>query len=246
MATKKDKQQPQAEKQAGFAPVLPHVEVVKVADLKPHPRNYRKHPDDQLDHIIESIRTNGIYRNVVIAKDGTVLAGHGVLQAAQKAGFAELPAIRLPFAPDSAPALKVLTGDNEIGHLGEVDDRQLTELLKEIQQTDLSGLGLLGTGYDEMMLANLLYITRPASEIEEKKDAAQWVGMPEYEDGGEPYRIVISFENLDDRDRYIREYGLRIDYGSTKGKTWSTRWPFTERIDAAAVRVMPPSESKEG
>lgn len=47
-----------------------------IDELRAHPRNYRRHPDDQLAHIMRSIELHGFYRAVVIARDGTVLAGH--------------------------------------------------------------------------------------------------------------------------------------------------------------------------
>jgi ParB-like chromosome segregation protein Spo0J len=52
-------------------------EQASLTDLKPHPRNYRTHSDDQLKHLIQSIKEHGFYRNVVVIKDGTILAGHG-------------------------------------------------------------------------------------------------------------------------------------------------------------------------
>jgi ParB-like chromosome segregation protein Spo0J len=73
-------------------------EDVALDDLKPHPRNYQQHPDDELAHIMESIKTHGFYRNVVIARDGTILAGHGVTQAARKLGYTHVPVIRTPYA----------------------------------------------------------------------------------------------------------------------------------------------------
>src|SRR2546430_11899104 len=126
--------------------------VVPIDMLKPHPRNYRKHPDDELEHIMESIRTHGFYRNIVLAKDGkTILAGHGVVEAARRLGYKEIPAILIDYEPDDPHALKVLVSDNEIAHLAESNDRALTELLREVANAG----DLLGTGYDEMMLANL-------------------------------------------------------------------------------------------
>lgn len=132
-------------------------ENVLLEDLKPHPKNYREHPEDQIEHLIQSIKEHGLYRNVVIAKDGTILAGHGVVKAVTKMGMDSIPVIRMNVAPNSPAALKVLAGDNEIGRLGEVDDRMFTEILKEIRDTDVTGL--LGTGFDDMMLADLLKVT---------------------------------------------------------------------------------------
>src|SRR5262249_41458887 len=128
------------------------IELIAIRELHPHPRNYRTHPPDQLEHIQQSIREHGLYRNVVIARENTILAGHGVVKACQEMQIEQIPVIRLPIDPDSPQALKLLTGDNEIGHLAEVDDRMFIEILKEVR--DLGELR--GTGYDEMMLSNLI------------------------------------------------------------------------------------------
>ena len=61
--------------------------MTSVEDLTPHPQNYRDHPQDQIAHIVRSIEEHGFYRNVVVAKDNTILAGHGVVQAAQQLGM---------------------------------------------------------------------------------------------------------------------------------------------------------------
>ncbi len=55
--------------------------VVPIAELKPHPRNYKKHPADQLAHLEASLKQYGQFRNVVVARDSTILAGHGVVAA---------------------------------------------------------------------------------------------------------------------------------------------------------------------
>ncbi len=210
------------------------VELVALEKLKAHPRNYREHPDDQIEHIIESIKANGVYRNIVCANDYTVLAGHGVMKACRKMGLKEVPVIRLEFGPDDVRAMKVVTGDNEIGHLGEINDRLLTEILKEIKEQDERGL--LGTGYDEKMLASLLFVTRPQSEIRSMDAAAHWAGMPDYEAGADAVRLVITFPNAKEQARFVKEHGIRMDKEAKKGTTWSTRWPWTEREDGGAIR----------
>lgn len=204
----------------------------RVAELKFHPRNYRKHPADQIAHLMQSIRVNGFYRNVVVSRDDTILAGAGTVTAARKLGMERVPVVRLPIEANDPRALKVIAGDNEIGRLAEVDDRALTDMLMEIMGTEPEGL--LGTGFDKMQLASLLYVTRPATELADIDAAAEWVGMPEYVDGQEQYRVVITCVSEEDRDRFVAEFGLTID--KRLGRTWSTRWPFTVREDVAAVR----------
>jgi len=207
------------------------VELAPVEALKPHPRNYRGHPDDQIEHIVASIQAHGVYRNVVIAQDGTILAGHGVVEACRRLGLPRVPVHRLPLAPDDPRALKVLTGDNEIEHLAEQDDRLLTELLREIKDQDAAGL--LGTGYDEMMLANLVFVTRPESEIQDFDEAAQWVGLPGYEAAPDPLKVTVNFANAEDRAGFFRRLGVAFT-----DKTDSIWWPPREREDKLSLKFV--------
>lgn len=218
------------------APEEPRVhekEVVEISRLRPHPRNYKRHPDDQLEHIAASLRTYGYYKDVVVARDYTILAGHGVIQAArEKLRATRAPVTRLDLAPEHPLALKLVALDNEVGRFGESDDRALSELLREIRSAE--GVGLLGTGYDDSMLAALVMVTRPASEIRDVNAAAEWVGMPEYDAGEPQIKLVVSFRTEADRDKFVGEAKLKID--KVAGLTWSTRWPFTEREDVAGVK----------
>lgn len=121
--------------------MIERTEMVPLRDVQPHPQNYREHPDDQLEHIVASIRAHGVYRPVVLARDNTILAGHGVVQALQQLNAETVPVIRLDIDADSDEAIRVLVGDNEVSHLGVRDDRLLTDLLK--------GVDLMGTGFDD-------------------------------------------------------------------------------------------------
>jgi hypothetical protein len=208
----------------------PLAETVSIDKLKPHPRNYRTHPEDQLAHIRESIRKNGIYRHVVVADDYTVLAGHGTLQAAKLEGYTEVPVVKLPLKADSPRALKVLTGDNEIGRLVDVDDYNLSQILKEVGDID----GLLGTGFDEMQLANLVMVTRPSSEIEDINEAAHWVGMPKFENVPAPLKLIISFKNEDHRNELLKRLKVK-GFAKATGKTLSMWWPQRDREDVKSV-----------
>ena len=206
------------------------IEYVAVSELKPHPKNYREHPDDQLDHIVQSIKDNGHYRNVVIAKDNIILAGHGVVKASNKMGLKTIPVVRLDVPHTDQKAMKVLTGDNEIAHLGIVDDRLLSELLKDIKDSDITGL--LGTGYDDAMLANLVMVSRPASEIEDFDAAAEWVGMPEYEKGEKPLQLIINFANVEDREKFAKLVGSPVT-----DKTKSIWFPHRDKDDESSLRI---------
>jgi len=135
-------------------------EVVPLASLKPHPRNYKKHPAEQLKHLCASLRQYGQFRNVVVARDSTILAGHGVVLAMAKLGWEEATVVRLDLDPASPKALKLVALDNELPKFAETDDRMLTELLREVAAAD----GLLGTGFDDRSLTELTGDFLPGGE----------------------------------------------------------------------------------
>lgn len=213
-------------------------EMVPVGDLKKHPRNYKEHPEDQLDHIQKSIEEHGFYRNVVIAQDGTILAGHGVWLAVKRMGLfgpSHIPCIRMPLDPEDPRALKILISDNEVGKMAETNDRDLTEMLKDVMTAD----DLLGTGFDPMSLAALTMVTRPASEIRTFDEAAEWVGMPEYEAGGDPLKVVVQFDDEATRVKFMEAIGATVINKKT-ARVWSIWWPEREKEDLSSVKFKAP------
>jgi hypothetical protein len=139
---------------------------------------------------------------------------------------------RLALDPLEPTALKLLAGDNEIGHLAEIDDRALSELLKAIKDQDTTGL--LGTGYDDAMLANLVMVTRPASEIADFDAAAEWVGMPEYDEGSEVLTLTVRFHDEAARTAFLGI--IQAETIDKRNAAWSLWWPNAPRDDLASVR----------
>ncbi len=214
------------------APLQHEVVSVDPSTLKPHPKNYREHPQEQLDHIKHSLQQHGVYRNVVVARDGTILAGHGVVMAMMQMGSTKIPVIRIDIDPDDTTALKILTGDNELGRFAEVDDRALSELLKRISDDDIAGL--VGTGYDEKMLANLVFVTRPKQEIDGDDDAEAWAGMPDYGDSPIPFKLVLICDSQESREDVIKM--LKVNASARGGGyVMSARWPPAKNEDLSSV-----------
>jgi len=209
------------------------LETVAIASLRPHPRNYQAHPDDQIAHLARSVEDHGVYRPVVIASDDVILAGHGLVLALRHLGRTEVEVLRLPIASDSPLALKVLVADNEIRHLAERDDRGLSELLRTISEDALDGL--VGTGFDELMLANLVVVTRPKSEIRDLDAAAEWVGMPDYTPAPDPLRLSVSFASEEDRAAFFAALGgtmeALISRGTPDRRSLSMWWPPRPGVD---------------
>jgi hypothetical protein len=139
-----------------LGPDTTDVPIVWVAldTLRPHPRNDGRHPPEELAHLKHSLQEHGIYRNVVLANDGTILAGTGVVKAAQELGRTHMLARCMPYGPDDPRALKILIGDNHIARLRMQDDAALVAVLQDL--ADHGPLALLGTGFDEDALEALV------------------------------------------------------------------------------------------
>lgn len=120
--------------------------------LVANPENYRGHPDAQIEHLRQSLREFGWYKNVVVSPQGVVLAGHGIVAAAKAEGMAAVPVH--VFRGTEAEARKLMVADNEASRLAEDDADQLSQLLAAIAADSESGL--TGTGHDEASLATLL------------------------------------------------------------------------------------------
>lgn len=63
-------------------------------DLTPYAKNAKKHPDDQVEHIANSIREFGFRQPIVVDADNVVVIGHGRLLAAKKLGLDAVPVVR--------------------------------------------------------------------------------------------------------------------------------------------------------
>ena len=223
---------------------------VAIGDLKPHPKNYKKHPADQLEHLRASLKQYGFFRRVVVAKDNTILAGHGLVEAAKGMEFKMVPAQRFALEPDDPRALKLVAIDNEVGRFGEVDDRALTELLKGLSG-DLDIGGLLGTGFDEQMLGAMVFATRMPNEFGTKDAAAEWAGagMPEYDSWEGKLRIVVLVRTEEDRKKLMQKLLEGIDPKSYmvrmgKSATWSTWWPPKKMNTSAALEFVEEETAK--
>lgn len=211
-------------------PLLQKQETISINDIDYHPKNYKQHPQDQIDHLVRSIQEHGLYRNIIISNDNKIIIGNGLVQALRYIGIKKIPVIRLDITHDSVEAEKLMIADNEISHLSVLDDRMLTDVLKKIRDNG----ELNGTGFDEMMLANLLMVTRPSNEIKDMNKALEWVGMPEHLQESQPLKIIFNFRT--EQARHDFQETFNFDYQSAKGTTWITWYPYEGRDDVKSLR----------
>ena len=121
----------------------------EISTLRPHPRNYRRHPEHQLAILRESLRIHGQQKGVVVTPDGTILAGHGLVEAAKAEGWDHIDCHIYdgPF-PEAFLAI-----DNRSSDLAEDDEAALAQLLRDLDaQEQLSAAGWESDDLNELLL----------------------------------------------------------------------------------------------
>jgi hypothetical protein len=107
-----------------------------LSELKPDPKNPRRHSLRQIRQIAKSIATFGFNVPILIDADNNVVAGHGRLLACRQLGWTTVPTISLAHLT-RAQAKAFLIADNRLTENSEWNDRLLAEQLKELSLLNL-------------------------------------------------------------------------------------------------------------
>lgn len=209
-------------------------QIVEIGRLKPHPKNYRNHPEEQMEELKASIQEHGIYRNIVVARDYTILAGHGITEAAKSLGMPTINVVVLDIDPDDPRAIKLLVADNDLSLGADDDDHLKAQLLDEI----MSSVGLAGTGWDRQKLTAFKTVIAPPDQLHKENTQAEWeaAGLPLYDPGTEYISMMIHFDTKEDRERFVEEHGFGLGL-KREGRTWSSKWPPRPFKDLKSIMV---------
>ena len=117
-----------------------------IAELKPNPRNARRHSQKQLSQIAASIREFGFNSLVVVDEDGVILVGHGRCQAARIAGLGDRPVLRLSHLT-AEQKIAFSLADNKIALNADWEMDQLKVLWRELVGAEIN-FDLEVTGFE--------------------------------------------------------------------------------------------------
>jgi ParB-like chromosome segregation protein Spo0J len=124
--------------------------IVDIDSVETHPKNVRQ---GDIGAISESLKAHGQYRPIVVDKrTNRILAGNHTWKAAKALGWSQISAGFVE-TKDDDEALRILLADNRTTDLASYDDDGLSELLKQLAETDV---GLDGTLFDGDDLDSLL------------------------------------------------------------------------------------------
>ena len=143
---------------------------MSVDELFLYHRNPRR---GDVDTIMESIKTNGFYRPLIVnrgsmtGRKNEILAGNHTFQAAKQLGMQTLPVWVVDVDDDTTK--RIVIADNRASDLATNNDEDLLGLLTELEYD------LTGTGYDEADLEALAESLTPLEEDEpEPSDDDDW------------------------------------------------------------------------
>lgn len=159
------------------------VESYEVAKLAALPTNVRRHDDQQVALIVDSIRTYGFTNPVLIDESDTIIAGHGRVMAAQSMGLSEVPCIRLKGLSDEQKRAYAIA-DNKLALDSTWDEEALLAELSALGVDELTGFS--GMELQALMDANAFKDEVPKGE---RKPASKT------DDDHSSFEVVMLHEN---------------------------------------------------
>ena len=146
------------------APSRPSITYQAISALQPDARNPRTHSQRQIRQIADSIRAFGFTNPILVDEKGSVMAGHGRLEAAKLLGIRQVPTIRIGDLTEAQKRAYVIA-DNKLAENAGWDSELLTEELRFL--TDLTlGFDVTLTGFETAEIDLLLDEARSGEETD--------------------------------------------------------------------------------
>lgn len=128
------------------------LQYLPISALVPYDRNPRTHSEEQVAQVADSIRQFGWTNPVLIDEQGSIIAGHGRVLAAQRLGIDKVPCIRLTELTDAQRRAYVIA-DNKLALNAGWDPLLLKLELGELREAefDLALTGFSDAEFDALM-----------------------------------------------------------------------------------------------
>ena len=196
-----------------------NTKLVKIEDLKDNQNNPRVIKDEKFRKLVKSIKEFPKMleiRPIVINDVMIVLGGNQRLKACREAGLKEIPVISISNLNDQEQKEFIIKDNTSYG---EWDWNALTE------------------GWDNSLLQDWGMDTLHFGNVERLNDVnyeTEWVGMPEFQPRDETYKLIIHFQNENDREAFVN--GKEIEIQRKTEMTWITNVPYKTKMDLTSLR----------
>jgi ParB-like chromosome segregation protein Spo0J len=159
----------------------------RIAELTPWPHNPRRHSTKQIESLARSLVEFGQTKTILIDDKNVILAGHGTVEAARKAGIDELEvsiARKWPLKKKRAYVI----ADNQLSNISEWDvDVLKSELTILKDEFDLETLG-----FDQKQLVSFLADNTQSAAVNQLGELT--------------YAIVVTCKNEQDQRRLLKKF----------------------------------------
>ena len=123
-----------------------YIDIKELVEWENNPR----HNGAAVEEVAKSIKRFGFASPIIARKeDNMVIAGHTRLAAARSLGLDKVPVRFVDLDPTEAQLLAL--ADNKIGEIADWDNDLLSEILTDLQEHDLTGIGFSDTELDELI-----------------------------------------------------------------------------------------------
>jgi len=143
-----------------------------IKEIKPYEKNAKKHPPQQIEQIINSIKEFGFADPILINEEGVIIAGHGRYEAGKKMGLKTIPTITIyDLTPEQENALRITHNKLTINSGFDEDKLRI-----ELQSLLESGFNLSITGFGDDEFAEMMgKLDAPELVIEDDDDEIQHI-----------------------------------------------------------------------
>ena len=188
------------------------IEYIPVGEIKPYKYNAKKHPEKQIEQIVESIETFG-FNDPIATWHGEIVEGHGRYLAALKMGIKTVPVVRLDELTDEQRAAYALV-HNKLTMSSGFDTKLLELELEKLPALDMDRFGFElpdldgDTGGLETVEPS---VSHNVFENQEKRQftAENWYGIPDIpatNTTGDKLLRFCDFNQVEDHENYIAHF----------------------------------------
>ncbi|CAH6850543.1 ParB/RepB/Spo0J family partition protein [Vibrio crassostreae] len=141
--------------------------VKSVRELSEYENNSRFHSDEQIEEIVNSIKTFGFTAPILIDENGEIIAGHARLRAATILEYSQVPCIVLSGLTESQKKAYVIA-DNQLALNSDWDIDALRAEIDHLKSTDfdISVLGFSDEYLDELLDIEIEFPSLPSGDRE--------------------------------------------------------------------------------
>ena len=130
------------------------IQRVAISKLIPYENNAKKHSQEQLEKLAQSIKEFGFISPVIVDKAFNIIAGHGRVEAAKMSGLDSVPCVYVEGLTEAQRRAYILA-DNKLSEFGSWDLEMVHAELEELGELDLGDYDINDLEFPDLPEENL-------------------------------------------------------------------------------------------